>query len=81
MKKPQALSGMLVLLLAAICAACHQDEAKLIDVPRKDIPKEILNKPIPPEAFKTMSPAMRQQVKKMEETVNKDAGKGSNFEQ
>jgi hypothetical protein len=51
-------------LLAALVAGCSQDDAKLIDVPRKDIPKEMYNKPIPPEAFKTMPGAMRKQAEK-----------------
>jgi hypothetical protein len=63
--------SILIALLAALNAGCNQDDVKMIDVPRKDIPKEILNKPIPPEAFETMRPAARKQMKKMEEEVKK----------
>ena len=66
------LRGSSVLTLVAVLSVgCNGDDGKRIDVPRKDIPKEILNKPIPPEAFKTMRPAMRKQMKKMEEAVQK----------
>ncbi len=64
-------SSFLITLLAALCCGCNRDEVKMVDVPRKDIPPEILNKPIPPEAFKTMRPATRKQMKKMEEAVQK----------
>ena len=57
------------MLLACFGLGCNQDDVKLIDVPRKDIPKEMYNKPIPPEAFKTLPPAARKQLKKTEETV------------
>jgi hypothetical protein len=72
-KKANVLASgwSLIALLAALSAGCYQDEVKMVDVPRKDIPKEILNKPIPPEAFKTMRPAARNQMKKMEEAVKK----------
>jgi hypothetical protein len=72
-KKANVLAGgfSLISLFAAVSAGCDQDEVKMVDVPRKDIPKEILNKPIPPEAFKTMRPAARKQMKKMEEAVKK----------
>ena len=66
-------SSFLIALLAALNCGCNQDEVKMVDVPRKDIPPEILNKPIPPEAFKTMRPAARKQMKKMEEAVKKAA--------
>ena len=62
-------SVVLCMLLLSVGAACNQDEVKVIDVPRKDIPKDMYNKPIPPEAFKTMPPSARKQMKKMEETV------------
>jgi hypothetical protein len=72
-KKANVLAGSfsLIALLAALSAGCNQDDVKLVSVPRKDIPKEILNRPIPPEAFKTMRPAARNQMKKMEEAVKK----------
>jgi hypothetical protein len=56
--------GPLLLLCTALGGGCHQDDVKMIDVPPKDIPKEMYNKPIPPEAFKTMPPAVRQAAKK-----------------
>lgn len=59
----------LYLLLLCVGAACNKDEVKMIDVPRKDIPRDMYNKPIPPEAFKTMPPAARNQMKKREEAV------------
>ena len=68
---PFAGGSFLIALLAALSCACNRDEIKMVDVPRKDIPPEILNKPIPPEAFKTMRPAARNQMKKMEEAVKK----------
>jgi hypothetical protein len=37
-----------------LVAACNSDDVKIADVPRKDIPKEAHNKPIPPNAFKYM---------------------------
>jgi hypothetical protein len=61
----------LIALLATLSTGCYQDEVKMVDVPRKDIAKEILNKPIPPEAFKTMAPGARKQMKNMEEAVKK----------
>jgi hypothetical protein len=66
-----ACGSSLIALLAALSAGCNRDEVKMVDVPRKDIPKEVLNKPIPPEAFKTMRPAARKQMQKMEEAVKK----------
>lgn len=73
MKKVNVLANRscLISLLAALGAGCSQDDVKMIDVPRKDIPQEILNRPIPPEAFKTLRPAVRKQMKKMEEAVKK----------
>jgi hypothetical protein len=62
---------LLITLLAALGSGCSRDDIKMIDVPRKDIPTEILNKPIPPEAFKTMRPASRKQLEKMEDSVKK----------
>jgi hypothetical protein len=72
-KKANVLAGgsSLIALLAALSAGCTHDDVKMIDVPRKDIPKEILNRPIPPEAFKTMPRGAREQMKKMEEAVKK----------
>ncbi len=66
-----ARGSSLVALLAAVCSGCDHDDVKVIDVPRKDIPKEMYDKPIPPEAFKTIRPASREQMKKMEEALNK----------
>jgi hypothetical protein len=80
MEKLHVLAGIPFLLVAGVCAGCRQDEVKVIDVPRKDIPQEILNKPIPPEAFKNMSPVMRKQLKKMEETVSQVTDEKSNPE-
>ena len=73
MKTWRRLGGcaFLIPVLAALAAGCSRDDVKMVDVPRKDIPPEILNKPIPPEAFKTMRPAARKQMKKMEEAVKK----------
>ena len=50
MKKANVLAygAALFPLLAALGAGCYRDEVKMVDVPRKDIAKEILNKPIPP---------------------------------
>jgi hypothetical protein len=67
-------------LLAALGAGCSSSEVKLVDVPRKDIPKEVLDKPIPPEAFKNMPKSARQQMKKMEEAV-KTTGTSSKNDQ
>ena len=76
MKKAIVLAGgsSLIALLAALSAGCNQDDVKVIDVPRKDIPKDMYNKPIPADAFKTMPPAARKQMKKKEEAL-KDAKK------
>ncbi len=66
-----ACGPFVVALLAAMGAGCSQDEVKMIDVPRKDIPPEVLNAPIPPEAFKTVRPAARKQMEKMQDAVKK----------
>ena len=73
MKKANVLGhgSSLIALFAALTAGCNHDDVKVLDAPRKDIPKEMYNKPIPPEAFKTMRPAAREQMKKMEEAVKK----------
>jgi hypothetical protein len=60
---------VLCVLLLGFGTACNQDDVKIIDVPRKDIPKDMYNKPIPPEAFKTMPPAARKQLKKTEAAI------------
>lgn len=51
------LPQILGILIGTLLSGCDSTDVKIVDVPRKDIPKEMYNKPIPPEAFKAMNPA------------------------
>ncbi len=63
-KAASVARGALPLVFIALGGGCYQDDVKMVDVPAKDIPKEMYNKPIPAEAFKTMPPSVRQAAKK-----------------
>ena len=69
------LPQILGILIGTLLSGCDSTDVKIVDVPRKDIPKEMYNKPIPPEAFKAMNPAARKQTKKMEILVKQAAEK------
>jgi hypothetical protein len=63
------LAQFFLIPFVLLLAGCSSSEVKMVDVPRKDIPPDMYNKPIPPEAFKHMAPAARKQLKKAEEQI------------